>query len=239
MYRKELTARSPLRIFERSIHGGLGQGNIGVVYSRAGVGKTAFLVGVALDDLLQSRRVLHVSIDDSVDHVRAFYDEVFEDLARTTDLANPQASHLVIERHRYIHTFRGGTFSLSRLRDAIDFLAAHAQFKPETIVIDGYPAFDQEEVANLNDEMAGLRKLAVESDAELWVSALSHREDAAVDARGVPTRIAAVDPHIDVLVCLEPQADHVRLKLIKDHENLEVADLHLELDPTSLLLKWR
>ena len=43
MYTKEINERSPLRVFERSIHGGLGKGNLGVVMSRAGVGKTAFL----------------------------------------------------------------------------------------------------------------------------------------------------------------------------------------------------
>ena len=55
MYRKELNERSPLRLLENSIHGGLGRGNLGVVVARHGVGKTAFLVGVALDDLLRSK----------------------------------------------------------------------------------------------------------------------------------------------------------------------------------------
>jgi len=40
MLLKELTERSPMRVFENSIHGGLGTGNIGVVVARHGVGKT-------------------------------------------------------------------------------------------------------------------------------------------------------------------------------------------------------
>ena len=48
MHRKELNERSPLRVLEESIHGGLGRGNVGVIVARKGVGKTAFLVGVAL-----------------------------------------------------------------------------------------------------------------------------------------------------------------------------------------------
>ena len=239
MYRKELTARSPLRIFERTIHGGLGRSNIGVVFSRAGVGKTAFLVGVALDDLLQGSRVLHVSIGDDVEHVRAFYDEVFNDLVRTTDLSDPAAAHLLVERHRYIHTFRGGSFSFSKLRDSLGFLKDHAQFVPGLVIIDGYPSFDITVADDqLRAEMLKLRDLAKDHDVELWLSALSHRDDTEVDSRGVPTKIARVEQEISVLVCLEPQSDHVKLKLIKDHENPEVADLHMELDPTSLLLKW-
>ena len=40
MFLKKVHDRSPLRVFERSIHGGLGRGNLGVVLSRAGMGKT-------------------------------------------------------------------------------------------------------------------------------------------------------------------------------------------------------
>ncbi len=86
MYRKELNERSPLRVFEQSIHGGLGRGNIGVAVGRHGVGKTAFLVGVALDDLMRGRKVLHVALDQSVEKVRQYYDEIFMDLARTSEL---------------------------------------------------------------------------------------------------------------------------------------------------------
>ena len=47
MFRKFVNARSPLRLLEKGLHGGLGIGNIGVVVAGRGVGKTAFLVGVA------------------------------------------------------------------------------------------------------------------------------------------------------------------------------------------------
>ncbi len=31
MYRKEVNERSPMRVFEKSMHGGLGRGNVGIV----------------------------------------------------------------------------------------------------------------------------------------------------------------------------------------------------------------
>ena len=52
MNRRFANARSPLRLLEKGLHGGLGIGNIGVVVAGHGVGKTPFLVGVALDELL-------------------------------------------------------------------------------------------------------------------------------------------------------------------------------------------
>ena len=100
MYRKEVNERSPMRVFEESIHGGLGRGKVGVLVARAGVGKTALLVQIALDDLLRNRKVLHISHLNAVDHVRSFYDEIFHDLVITHHLAQPQQVHLEIERNR-------------------------------------------------------------------------------------------------------------------------------------------
>ena len=96
MYRKELNERSPLRLFEHSIHGGLGRGNVGVVVARHGIGKTAFLVGIALDDAMRERKVLHVSLDNTVDHIREFYDEIFMDLAHAAH--HPVHPDLVLRR---------------------------------------------------------------------------------------------------------------------------------------------
>lgn len=92
MYRKDVNERSPLRILEKSSHGGLGRGNLGVAMARAGVGKTAFLVHVALDDLMRDRKVLHVSLDSPVDHVKSWYDAVFQDLVKTAELSDIAAT---------------------------------------------------------------------------------------------------------------------------------------------------
>ena len=78
MYREFLTARSPLRLLEKGLHGGLGKGNLGLVLAGHGVGKTPFLVCVALDDLLRGESVLHVSLEHTVAHTRAYYDTAFD-----------------------------------------------------------------------------------------------------------------------------------------------------------------
>src|SRR5512136_1089083 len=107
MHSKELNERSPLRLLEQSIHGGLGRGNLGVVMAPAGVGKTAFLVGVALDDLMRGRKILHVALDEPVEKIRDYYDEIFMDLARSSGLEDVCGERLEIERNRNIHTYLG------------------------------------------------------------------------------------------------------------------------------------
>ena len=103
MYRKFLSARSPLRLLERGLHGGLGKGNIGLVLAGPGVGKTSFLVGVALDDLLRGEHVLHVSLDQSVSHTRAYYDTVFDELASSTHLEDEVRVHAETLTERAVH----------------------------------------------------------------------------------------------------------------------------------------
>ena len=100
MYRKYLNARSPLRLLEKGLHGGLGPGNIGIVLAGHGVGKGSVLVGVALDELLRQGNVLHVSLTHPVAHVRAHYDTVYEDLAESTRLDDAVATHAEIDGRR-------------------------------------------------------------------------------------------------------------------------------------------
>jgi hypothetical protein len=235
MYRKQLNERSPLRVFERSIHGGLGSGNIGVIMSRPGVGKTAFLVGVALDDLMRDRRVLHITLDDTVEHVRTYYDEVFNELAETKRLADRAATHVAIERNRVIHTYASTVFSIDKLRSSIHLMREHMHFAPDVVMIDGYPDFEQATEAEIEE----LKDLAATLRCELWLKAQTHREGVEVDARGVPTYVAAFEKYISVIVGLKSMADHVRLNLLKDHESSDLANLHIELDPRTLLLRWR
>jgi KaiC/GvpD/RAD55 family RecA-like ATPase len=77
MIKKELVERSPVRILEKSTKGGVGQGNIGVIASRKGIGKTAVLVQIAMDKLLQGKHVIHVSFTAHTDYIIAWYENIF------------------------------------------------------------------------------------------------------------------------------------------------------------------
>lgn len=233
MYRKDLNQRSPIRVFERTIHGGLGNGNIGVVMSRAGVGKTAFLVGVAMDDLMRERKVLHVNLHDSAVKVREFYDEVFHELAESAKLENRANVHLGVERHRMIVSYTNG-FTMAKLHDSLAMLREHMHFEPKAVMLDGYPDFQEA----TEEQLQELKKLAIELDAELWLMAQTHREGDNNDERGVPDYVARFEEYLSVIVNLEPKSNHVRLAILKDHDNQDIADLHMELDPRTLLLKW-
>jgi hypothetical protein len=227
MYRKFLTARSPLRVLEKGLHGGLGKGNVGLVLAGHGVGKSSFLVGVALDDLLRGDRVLHVTLDSTVAHVRDHYDTVFAELRSTTQLADGAVVHGEIEHLRAIRAVPAAGFGAAKLREAVQ-LCEVAGGKPSVVIVEGW------DVARAPAaELEGLRALATEVPAEIWVSASAPSER----IPALPAQLAGVRDKFAVILALEPENGAVALRALKDHENPNPEALRVALDPRTLLLK--
>lgn len=240
MERSEVNDRSPLRVFERSMRGGLGRGNVGVVAARPGVGKTPLLVQIGLDDLLRDRRVLHVSHEHAVDHVRAYYDELFHELAAAMNLSDPAIVRADIERHRQIYSLlssakagpnslRGGQTSVTKIIETVTFARDVAAFEPDVIIVDGFDLAGASE-----DALRALASLARGRSLELWVAASTNEAPTAEGS--LPEPLARAQAHAAVIVWLEPERDVVRLKLLKDHDTpkADLAQLSLRLDPHSM-----
>lgn len=232
MYRKEVNERSPMRVFEMSMNGGLGRGNLGVVASAPGTGKTPLLVQIALDHLLHDRKVLHITHEHSVDHVRTHYTELFHDLSTTSQLADPDDVVLEIERNRMIFSLmrnvdkapssrRAGQSPVERILDVVRFSKDIAQFVPQVIIIDGFDLRTASE-----EDLNVLRSTARELEAELWLSANTEH----LVPGKLPAPLDRVVRQLDVIVFLEAERDLVHLRLLKDHDSKDINDLHLRLD---------
>ena len=224
MYRKFINARSPMRLFEKGLHGGLGVGNLGACVAGHGVGKTSFLVGVAIDELLRGGTVLHVALDQTVAHVRDYYDTVYLALAASTHIDEPTQIHAEIDDHRRIRAYRKGSFSASKLSDALK-VEAESGVRPSLIVIDGL-----DPSLLTADDLAVVRSLAAGLAAEVWLSL------GAEGGAGLPSELADAESLINVIVTLESKGDEIILRAVKDHENEDLHDLHVGLDPRTLLL---
>ena len=133
----ELFERSPMRIFERSTNGGLANGQLGAIIGRAGVGKSALLVHVALDRLFRDQKVLHVSLREGAEHVRTFYSEIFEGIARVSRLKGPDRDRALvkIEKGRLVQCYLDRGFGAADLDKAISFTADVMHFVPDLVVV--------------------------------------------------------------------------------------------------------
>jgi hypothetical protein len=226
MYREFLTARSPLRLLEKGLHGGLGEGNLGLVLAGHGVGKTPFLVCVALDDLLRGDHVLHVSLDQTVAHIRAYYDTAFDDLASQAHLEDEAVVHANVDRLRALRAYPPAGFGPAKLREAVK-IEEQAGMRPGLLILEGYDL----EAASTQD-VQELKSLAEELGAEVWLSASVPDETVA----DVPAGIADAKDQFAVILALEPEGETVALRALKDHDNPDVEALRVALDPKTLLL---
>ncbi len=228
MFRSELNEHSPLRVLDTALSGAMSVGRLAVVTSRAGVGKTAFLVQVGLDALLQEQRVLHVSIGDSIDDVRGWYESLFNDLARRTHLDDAMASRLLVERNRMIQTYADDQFSAGALHAVSEMLAEHAGFRPAHILIDG---LNWKKITP--DVLEAFKATATLVEGDVWLTALSHRDDPADG--DLPRPLSTFADSIDVAVALQPRSNHVDLQILKGGGDAHATSLALDPDTMRLV----
>jgi len=232
MIRQEAILQSPLRILDRSIRGGLGKGHLGVIMAPAGVGKSACLVQLGLDALLRQKPVLHVALGQSVEHVSARYDALFDELADRVELADRRGVREAISHRRLIWSSMDAPFGARGLDEALAAFQAHLGVGPSTILVDG---FDWEE-PTATATLAAVKASAARIDAELWMTA----RDALGRELDRPGRMDPLSDGcaalVDVAVFLEPHGRHARLTLVKDFDRFPATDVPLVLEGGTLRL---
>jgi hypothetical protein len=232
MVKAELIKRSPLRVFEKSIHGGLGPGNIGVLASPKGVGKTAVLVHIATDKLFQGRPVIHVSYSSRVDYIITWYEDIFKEIAKIRKLRAAVDIHDEIIKNRVIMNFKQEGTRTEQVLKSVEAMIIYGKFAAETIIIDGYDF-----IQGSCEDLTKFKEFAVKLGLEVWFSASLKEADLSLyDAAGIPVVLIPLCAAIDVLITLHATGDHVELKVVKDHGHPAVGPLPLKLDPKTLLI---
>jgi len=231
MVKSELIQRSPLRILEKSINGGVGRGNIGFIASKKGVGKTACLVHIATDKLFRERHVIHVSFSKRTDHIISWYEDIFNEISKKKNLENALSIHDEIIRNRVIMNFSQRNIDISQILKSLEAMIVNGNFKADAVIIDGF------EIENMNLE--GLKKVkdfAKSLNLEVWISASLKKEDFVFDENGFPYELKELSDGFDVLITLKYDDQNIRMDIVKDHDNAVNIESHLFLDPKTLLI---
>jgi hypothetical protein len=231
MVKEELIKRSPVRILEQSMHGGLGKGNIGVLASRKGVGKTACLVHMATDKLFQQKPVIHVSYSSRVDHIISWYEDIFREIARGLKLESATEVHDEIIRNRVIMNFSQEGLKVEQVLRSLEAMIKDGNFAAETVIVDGYTF-----KPTSPEDLAKFREFADKMGLEVWFSASLKGPEPLFDEKGFPEELKCCLGKVDVLITLRHLQDKVQLHLLKDHDFPSPDELKLILDPTSLLI---
>ncbi|MBN2264314.1 MAG: hypothetical protein JW775_00740, partial [Candidatus Aminicenantes bacterium] len=199
--------------------------------SRKGVGKTACLVHIATDKLLQDQHVIHVSYASRVDHIVTWYEDIFKEIAKElkTPAALEEFDDLI--RRRVIMNFKQDGARTEQVLRSVEAMIVHGNFRAETVIVDG---LDFAQAGP--DDLRRFKDLASRLGLEVWLSASLKGAEPLFDERGMPRELEGHLGVIDVLISLQHHGDHVHLALVQDHGRLAPKDLRLRLDPTTLLI---
>jgi hypothetical protein len=227
----ELIERSPLRGLEKSIHGGLGKGKIGVLASPKGVGKTACLVHIAMDKLFQGKPVIHVSYSSRVDYIITWYEDIFKEIARKLEFEAAQEVHDEVLKNRVIMNFSQEGARTEQVLRSVEAMIRYGRFAADTIIVDGYDFS-----LSAGDDLKKFKDFAWSMGLEVWFSASLRGEGPFYDEKGVPGLLKGCLDAIDVLITLHSKDNHVRLQVVKDHNYPAAGELPVKLDPLTLLI---
>lgn len=224
MLSNDLLLSSPLRLLPGD--GVLAPGGFGAVMARAGTGKTALMVQIAIRAMLRGENVLHLSLIDPVPKVSLWYQQVFDHLAAGKDRTLIPDLWETALGHRLIMTFRVEGFSVPKLEERMNDLILQNVFTPRVVIVDGLPF---EEAKPLLQE---LKTLALRHGLAVWFSVTTHRHEKPEAVNGMPVQMRGLDDLFDLLLCLEPTGKQIQVQTLKGPGQAPA----LFLDPTTMLL---
>ena len=217
MVKQELIERSPVRFLEKSVNGGLAAGEIGVLTSKKGLGKTSVLVQIGLDMLLQEKAVVHVSFNQHSDNVITWYEDIFNETAKKKNLADADEVKNSVIRNRVILNFSPDTVSAERIINTLKALA-QGGIVASCLIIDG---LDLKLLKS--EDYKALKTYGKEANLVIWFSYNVDNDD------------AYANDDVDCVIHLAQKPDTIQMMVLKSHGT--AADISsLKLDSKTLLM---
>ena len=223
MVKQDLIDRSPVRFFEQATNGGLQTGEMGILTSKKGLGKTAVLVQIGLDMLLQNKQVVHVSFNQHTNAIITWYEDIFWEMSKKKNLANAEEVKNELISKRIILNFNQYAVSVAQIVQTLKALLSGG-IPTACLIIDG---FNFAEV-NEND-ITILKNYAAEAGFVIWATCNCESEDVCTVMN------SATEQKINTVVHLEQKNDSINMKVLKMHGKA-TDGINLKLDPKTLLM---
>ena len=215
MVKQDLYDKSTIRLFDNATEGGLKAGELGLITSKKGLGKTSVLVQFGMDTLLQDKQLVHVTFDLHSSNVISWYDGIFTELAKKKNVGNADELKTSVVSKRTILNFSLDNFSLTKVVNTLNALKAGG-IAVAGVVMDG---IDFAKVTE--DDVKAVAEYAKAEKVTLWASSDS-----------VP---ANLECYFSAIVNLEQTSDCVAVKAVKVNGKKDFAT-GLKLDAKTLLI---
>ncbi len=223
MAKQELYEKSPIRAFDEATNGGLKAGELGLVTSKKGLGKTSVLVQFGMDSLLNDKQLVHVSFDQHSANVISWYDGIFNEISKKKTLNNATEVKEEIVRNRTILNFNQDNFNLEKVVNTLNALKAGG-IAVAGVVIDGVDFAKVEE-----SDLQAVASYAKATKSKVWISATAEGDSLNEQA---PKDLL---PYFTAVVHLVSKSAVTQLEILKmgNKENIES---NLKLDSKTLLI---
>jgi archaellum biogenesis ATPase FlaH len=196
MVKDDLVKRSPVRLFEKKISGGLLAGEIGVIASPKGIGKTSVIVQIALDKLLQGKKIIHISFNQHSDYVMNWYEHIFDEFTKKKNLENEKDIKEELVSGRILMNFNQEGVNSDVIRASLRSIIVDGGYKADAIINDGFDF----SIAK-SDRLATLKEFAKSLGISVWYSCSLKNLD--TDKNHIPNVLKDFQDVIDVLINLE------------------------------------
>jgi len=224
MIKQDLIERSPVRNFEKTLGGGVKAGEIGVIVSKKGLGKTSILVQLGIDQLLQGNHVVHVSFNQQAAHVMTWYEDIFTELAKKKNLDKAADVKEEVVSKRIVLNFNQDTVRTAQVIRTVKALAEGGA-KTSAVIVDGFDF-----TKAVPEAMKQMKEFAKEAGISIWYSANAETAD-----KGLPSTLVPFAEDIDVVLYLDSKPDSIQIKVLKEHGKTDYAT-DLKLDVKTLLI---
>lgn len=223
MIKQDLIDRSPVRFFDQATNGGLKAGEMGILTSKKGLGKTAVLVQIGLDMLLQDKKVVHVSFNQHTNSIITWYKDIFWEMSKKKNLANAEEIKNELLAKRIILNFNQNTVSAEQIVNTLKALLAGG-IPTACLIIDGLNFSKVRE-----SDITVLKNYAAEAGFVIWATCNCEDEDPCTVMQ------AETAAQINTIVHMEQKGDAIDMTVLKMH-GTEVKGINLHLDPKTLLM---
>ncbi len=229
MLKNDLIQKSPAIIIMGSEN--LHQGRFGAVLSRAGVGKTQFLVQMAISRLLEGENTVHISLSDPMDKINVRYKEAYTSLIDSIGYVDPQKANRLWEDIAPCKTgiaYNESTFTSEKLRDYLKTLKKGDLKVPAMVIVDGLD-FD----ADLSGTLDELKAISEDFSTAIWFSMQSHRDEP-LSSEGYPKQLESVKDRFDKALFLQPRDEKIEALILKDGDR---AAQRFMLEPATMMTR--
>jgi archaellum biogenesis ATPase FlaH len=223
MDKKDLIDHSPVRNFDNITGGGLNAGEMGLITSKKGLGKTSVLVQFGIDALLNEKQLVHVSFDQHSSNVISWYDSIFTEISKKKNMNDATELKDRIVRDRTILNFNQETFTLPKVINTLKALK-DGGIKVSALVVDG---LNMDKVSK--EDIAIVDKFVKDEKITAWFS--DTKESAKLNDSCRPE----LQPYFAAVCHLAPVQNGIALNVMKLRNDKDIAGT-INLDPKTLLM---